>query len=278
MDIELLELLDGRAKFILSNSSPEMANSLRRVLISEIPVMAIETVDFHLGPISDEEDEEYESISPLFDEIVAHRLGLIPIPTDLSLFSFRDECECGGEGCPNCTVMYSLNKKGPSEVFSGDLEPLGPDEFRVNDELIPIVKLGEGQALLVYASAELGTGAQHAKWQATSGVGYKYYPHIDIDASKCDLCESCITICPKEVLAESNGKIVVENLEDCSLCKSCVESCESDAITVKGDRTKLIFEFETNSAITAAEALDKALKIMIDKYDTFRELVSDLDT
>lgn len=278
MDIELLELLDSRAKFILFNSSPEMANSLRRVLISGIPVMAIETVDFHLGPISDEEDEEYESISPLFDEIVSHRLGLVPIPTDLSLFSFRDECECDGEGCPNCTIMYSLNKKGPCEVFSGDLEPLGPDEFRVNDELIPIVKLGKGQALLVYASAELGTGAQHAKWQPTSGVAYRYYPQIDIDHSKCDFSKSCIAICPKDVLAEEDGKIVVENIEDCSLCKSCVESCESDAITVEGDRTRLIFEFETNSAISAADALDKALEIMADKYDTFREHVSKLDT
>ncbi len=53
--------------------------------------------------------------------------------------------------------MYSLNKRGPCEVYSGDMEPLGSPDFRIKDELIPIVKLGPGQALLVYASAELGT-------------------------------------------------------------------------------------------------------------------------
>jgi len=186
MDVKIIEMTDMQAKFLLSDANPEEANALRRVLISEIPKMAIETVEFHLGPIRDEEGNEFESVSPLFDEIVSHRLGLVPIPSDPSLFVAKDKCTCAGEGCPSCTIMYSLNKKGPCDVYSGDLEPLGSEEYRVKDQLIPIVRLGAGQAILVYASAELGIGKTHAKWQATSGVGYKYLPSVKIDLVKCD--------------------------------------------------------------------------------------------
>ncbi len=89
MEIKILELTDTSAKFILSDASPEIANSLRRCLIAEIPKMAIDTVEFHLGEIQgsgEEENEEYESVSSLFDEIIAHRLGLVPIPSDPELY------------------------------------------------------------------------------------------------------------------------------------------------------------------------------------------------
>ena len=204
MEIKILELMENRIKFLLSDATPDTANTLRRTLVSDVPKMAIETVDFHLGPISDEEGYEYESVTPLFDEMIAHRLGLIPIPTDLSLYSYKEECVCEGEGCPNCSIMYSLNKKGPCDVFSGDLEPLGNQELRVKDELIPIVKLGEGQAILIYASAELGTARNHAKWQVTNGVGYKYYPTVKIDGKKCDRGGSCVRACPHGVFEKAD--------------------------------------------------------------------------
>ena len=151
MDIKILEETDTRIRMVIEKGKPAFANSLRRVLISEIPKMAIEDIEFHLGPVRDDTGKEYESITPLFDEMISHRLGMIPIPTDLKLFGFRDQCKCGGEGCPNCTIMYTLNKKGPCTVYSGDLVPsLGDPKLSVKDESIPIVKLGEGQALLIY--------------------------------------------------------------------------------------------------------------------------------
>ena len=103
MEIEILEMAERRARFILRNSSPAMANALRRTLLSDIPKMAIDKVEFHLGPIMDGE-KEYESMTPLFDEIIAHRLGMVPVPTDLDLFVPQDQCTCGGEGCPNCSM------------------------------------------------------------------------------------------------------------------------------------------------------------------------------
>jgi DNA-directed RNA polymerase subunit D len=277
MEIKILEMTDTKARFVLSNASPETANALRRCLISEIPKMAIETVEFHLGPIRDEEGNEYESVSPLFDEIVAHRLGLVPVPSDPTLFVEKDKCTCGGEGCPSCTIMYSLNKKGPCEVYSGDLEPLGSQAFRIKDELIPIVKLGPGQAILVYASAELGTGKRHAKWQVTNGVGYKYYPTVKIDSKKCDSDATCADLCPRKVFAKEGNTVKVVDEEACMLCMACVKECRTKAVTVESDKTKFIFTFETDGSLTAKQTLQNALEILEQKFDNFKESVSTIE-
>jgi DNA-directed RNA polymerase subunit D len=199
------------------------------------------------------------------------------VPTDLALYTYKDQCVCNNEGCPNCTIMYSLNKKGPGEVYSGDLEPLGSQELRVKDELIPIVKLGPGQALLVYASAELGTAKKHAKWQVTSGTSYRNYPKITINHSKCDAGEACVEACPRDVLAIKDGKLFVENLENCMLCRACSDVCKDNAITIGEDETKFVFEFETDGSLTAKEALGKALEILEKMFEEFREGISALE-
>ncbi|MCL2785754.1 MAG: DNA-directed RNA polymerase subunit D, partial [Methanomassiliicoccaceae archaeon] len=148
MNIEILEMSERKASFILRGSTPAMANALRRTILTDIPKMAIDKVEFHLGPIM-VDGKEYESITPLFDEIIAHRLGMVPVPTDLKLFVPQSECTCGGEGCPTCTIMYSLNRIGPCTVLSGDLMPLGDPNLKVKDEFIPLVELADGQAVLI---------------------------------------------------------------------------------------------------------------------------------
>ena len=280
MDIEIIETTETSAKFLVTHSSPEVVNALRRVLMSEIPKMAIETVEFHLGPIKDAEGKEYESVSPLFDEIVAHRLGLVPIPTDLTLKE-RDKCECGGEGCPSCMIGYSLYKTGPCDVYSGDLLPLAENDtgVRVKDDMIPIVRLGEGQAILVYAYAELGTGKKHAKWQVTNGVGYKYLPSVKIDTAKCDNGGTCIPVCPKHVFAKEGNKVKVVDEKACILCMACADPavCRTRAIKIDGDPTCFIFEFETDGSLSAKDTLLKGLDILEQKFEAFKDQVSSLE-
>ncbi|UCG67954.1 MAG: DNA-directed RNA polymerase subunit D [Thermoplasmata archaeon] len=294
MELEILELTDTQAKFIISGVSAPTVNALRRTLVADIPKMAIENVEFHLGPIRNEHGKEYESVTPLFDEIISHRLGLIPIPTDLDLFVFRNECVCKGEGCPNCTIMYSLNKKGPSEeegkesvtVYSDELqlvtqkveglsEKKYADRFQINRK-IPLVKLNRSQAILLYATAELGTGNDHAKWQVAQAIGYQQYPQIEINEKKCDVGGSCVENCPRNVLVIKNKKIVVDDLENCSLCRGCEEVCTLHAIKISGDDTKYIFQFETDGSLTATEALFRALDILEDEFEELRGLIGKL--
>ncbi|MFQ6106995.1 MAG: DNA-directed RNA polymerase subunit D [Thermoplasmata archaeon] len=277
MKVDILKLEDRYAELILEDVDPDFANALRRTLIADIPKMAIEDVEFHLGPIRGEEGEEYESVTPLFDEVIAHRLGMIPIPTDLELFTFRDECkDCGGEGCPNCTIMYSLNKKGPSTVYSGDLEPVGDSRLKVVDERIPIVNLGKGQAMLVYATAILGKGKEHAKWQVANGVGYKYYPLIEIDHDGCDFCGRCAELCPRDVFQVKKKSVEVKDPLMCNFCKTCVEECPKKCISVRGDPTRIHFHFETDGSLKAVVALKYALGSLSEKFEDLGKKVYSL--
>ncbi|HEX9907498.1 MAG TPA: DNA-directed RNA polymerase subunit D [Thermoplasmata archaeon] len=277
MKIDIVEMTPTRAQFVINDTSPSFANALRRVIIADVPKMAIDNVEFHLGPIMDEKGVPFESVSPMFDEIVAHRLGMVPVPTDLDVFNFRAKCSCNGEGCPNCTIMYSLNKKGPCTVYSGDLEPVGDTKLRIKDDLIPIVKLAEDQALLVYATAELGTGRQHAKWQAAIGAGYRYFAKIEINHSKCDLGGSCVKVCPKGVLAKEDRKIVAKHPQKCNLCNACVDVCDASVIKVVPDPTKVLFRFETDGSLQAKQVLIRGLKMLEERFEQLREQVSKLE-
>ena len=277
MKIDIVEMTPTKAQFVITDTNPSFANALRRTIVADVPKMALDNIEFHLGPIMDEKGTAFESVSPMFDEIVSHRLGLIPIPTDLETFNFRAKCTCNGEGCPNCTIMYSLNKKGPCTVYSGDLEPVGDAKFRIKDDLIPIVKLAEDQALLIYATAELGTGRQHAKWQAALGAGYRYFAKIEIEHSKCDLGGSCVKVCPKGVLAKEDKKIVAKHPEKCNLCNSCVEVCDAGVVKVTSIPTKILFKFETDGSLHAKEVLLRGLKILEERFENLREQVSGLE-
>jgi len=273
---------ERNAEFLIEGVEPTFVNALRRSLIADLPKLAIEDVEFHLGPIRAEDGKESESVAPLFDEIIAHRLGLVPLPTDPKLFVPRQTCPaCGGEGCPNCTVIYSLNKRGPGMVYSRDLEPIGDAKFRPVDPDIPLVKLGNGQALLVYATAQVGYGREHAKWQVAQAVGYKYRPVVKIDNKKMDPEKFPVTECPVNILHEKDGKITVDPEEACILCMRCVEVAKENgwegAFDVRGDPTRILFRFETDGSMSAAGALLEALSGLEAKFSTLADQASALD-
>ena len=64
--------------------------------------------------------------SALYDEMLAHRIGLVPLTTDLPSYKLRDECSCSGEGCMSCEVKLTLKKKGPCNVYASDFETSDP--------------------------------------------------------------------------------------------------------------------------------------------------------
>src|SRR3972149_7801144 len=80
MKVEILRLEKTYANLKLRGTSTAAVNALRRTLGADVPKMAIEDVEFHLGTVQDEGGKEYESLSPMFDEILSHRLGQVPIP------------------------------------------------------------------------------------------------------------------------------------------------------------------------------------------------------
>lgn len=263
MKINVKDLKTKEAVLEIEGTKPYFVNSIRRIMLSELPKLAVNNVVI------------YDNTSALFDEIVAHRLGLIPIPTDLSLLTFRDQCVCKGKGCPNCTVRYTLSKEGEGIVYSGDLQP-EEKTWAIKEDKISIVELYNDQRLILEVEAVLGRGRDHAKWQAVQAPAYKYYPVVEINQKKCTLCKKCVEACPKKILDIKNNKLIIADIERCTICKSCVEVCEPEAITVKGDETRFIFRFETDGSLTAKEALEETAKILENKYSEMGKLLKKL--
>ncbi len=164
MDIKLLSKEQDTLRFVLSDISPAFANALRRIIMAEVPVMAIDDVMI------------LENNSVMYDEILAHRLGLIPVTTDQT-YNLPEDCTCKSElGCEKCRASFSLETEAtdPVEVvYTSHLKPENPDVRPVSDK-IPIVKLAQGQRIKLEAYARLGRGNVHAKWQPVSACTYSY--------------------------------------------------------------------------------------------------------
>ncbi|HYY48393.1 MAG TPA: DNA-directed RNA polymerase subunit D [Thermoplasmata archaeon] len=267
MKVKVLAASPDSMRLLLEETEPAYANALRRVLVAEVPKMAIEDVEFHLGPIRAEDGKEYESVSPLFDEIIAHRLGLIPIPTDLSLYNRREDCpSCHGEGCPSCTIIYSVNKRGPGLVTSADLEPIGDAKLRPTDQKVPIVKLGDGQAMLIYATAVLGSGKDHAKWQATHGVGYRYYPTLKAGSKALDPLDPEVPFCESHMVSTNTDEEEVLPLGDDATCKKFMDLYKVESVKAGSDPTRIVMEFETDGSMTTKAVLLAGLDILSKRF------------
>jgi len=258
MSLKILELQDRYIKFSIDGIDSGIANSIRRTLINDIPKLAIDKVTFHHGQIRDGEGNVYDSSLPLFDEIVAHRLGLVPLITDPKM-NFRDQCSCGGSGCPLCTMSYSINRIGPGLVTSGDLQPIGNPELVPADKEIPIVKLGPKQAILVTAEAVMGRGKDHTKWQATSGVSYKYHREFVVRKDATEDWEYFKRKCPSNVVSEDSSQIRFTDDIHCPWIEQLLDRPEVEVIE---DDTKFIFQFETDGSYKAIDVLQYAVKRM----------------
>jgi len=127
----------------------QYANALRRICLNGVPIYAIDTVDILVNS------------SVLADEGIAHRLGLIPLKTDLSAVQQDNESD---------RIMYTLDSGETTEtrtVLSGELKSQD-DTIKPISDNIPIVTLAPGQRLQLEAYARLGRGTEHAKWNSAN--------------------------------------------------------------------------------------------------------------
>lgn len=181
----------NKIKILIEDTDASQVNALRRAIMADVPKMAISKVMFTLGVNQDNNRGEiFESVNALPDEVIAHRLAMIPIPTQPDEgMVFPDACEnCmdlaeEDKGCPMCQVLYTLNVQGPSAdsdepyrvVRAGDLTNVSDPVFDISEEMqtIPITYLAQGQFLEFIAFATLGRGRDHAKWSAASAVTFQ---------------------------------------------------------------------------------------------------------
>ena len=259
MEIRVLENNkdQGKLSFILKDSNPVFANTLRRLMIDEVPTMAIEEVKFS------------KNNSILYDEMIAHRLGLVPLKTDLKSYNLPDKCKCEGKGCNRCQlkmVLKTANKAGivyASEVKSKDpaVKPFYGD--------IPIVKLLKGQALELEATAVLGKGKNHVKWSPCH-VYYKYRPIIEITGDVKNP-EAIIESDHNNIFEIKDRKLVI-NKDRALGCDLSLDYSEIDKnVKVSASDTDFIFYVESFRQLSCKEIVNKAIDIFNEQLDEFAE-------
>ena len=262
VEVEIVDKTDNTMRLVIRGVDVSFMNALRRLMLTEIPSMAVDDVVI------------LENSSVLDDEVLAHRLGLIPLTTDLDSYNLPEECPCKSEfGCNLCRVALTLNVEaveGTRTVYSGDLVSENPDIHPVSDR-ISIAKLAPNQKLKLEAYARLGKGKVHAKWQPVSMCAYKFFPHVKIDGKLCDACEECVKVCPKAVFVKIGNKIEVRNVTDCTLCEDCVDACTKDppAVKVTWDKNAFIFDIESTGALPVERLVRESLKILDEKLESF---------
>ena len=162
MKVKITKKKKDRLEFVLEGASISFANALRRIMISEVPVLAIDWLEVHANN------------SAFFDEMISQRLGLIPLVFDSSKFNFQDDCKCKKKGCPSCQVVFALERKGPAIVYSGAMKSSNKSVHPTSPDF-PILELLEWHSIKLEAVARMGTGKEHAKFQAAN-ASYQNYP------------------------------------------------------------------------------------------------------
>lgn len=164
--------------FELQNVDLSFANSLRRVVLAEVPTMAIDLVEI----------EANTSVLP--DEFLCHRLGLIPLVSkNVDDVVYSRDCDCD-QYCELCSVTLTLHARCTGDeimkVYARDLvvDSLRANQFVGNPVITDpeglgtvICKLRKGQELRMKCIAKKGIAKEHAKWAPTAAVGFEYDPH-----------------------------------------------------------------------------------------------------
>ncbi len=149
MSFNIISQNDEKVSVKLKGIPLQYANALRRICLNGIPIYAIDTVDVLVNS------------SVLADEGIAHRLGLIPIKTELSAVQQNNESD---------KIMFTLDSGETNQtrtILSGELKSQDETIKPISDN-IPIITLAPGQRLKIEAYARLGRGTEHAKWNSAN--------------------------------------------------------------------------------------------------------------
>ncbi|KAH7672285.1 DNA-directed RNA polymerase II subunit RPB3 protein [Dioscorea alata] len=290
--IRIREMKDDYLKFDLTDTDASMANALRRVMIAEVPTIAIDLVEIEVNS------------SVLNDEFIAHRLGLIPLTSDFAMgMRFSRDCDsCDGDGqCEYCSVEFHLNVRCDSDqtldVTSADLRSTDPHvvpvdvaaralstdpaSFDSDQRGIIIVKLRRGQELRLRAIARKGIGKDHAKWSPAATVTFMYEPEIHINE---DLMET-LTLEEKRNWVESSPtkvfdidpntqQVMVVDPEAYTYDEEVIKKAEAmgkpGLVEIYAKEDSFIFTVESTGAIKASQLVINAIEVLRQKLDAVR--------
>ena len=301
------EIVDGwpkenKIRILLSDTNAAQVNSLRRAIIADVPKMAITKVRFEQGVTQDENGDYIESVNVLSDEVLSHRLAMIPVPTFLDEFCFPEDDPNNENlpedqwGSPLSQIIYHLSKKGPSgksdeliTVYAEDLNVLGETKLQIKDEhkKIPITVLSKGQYLELYAYATLGRGRDHAKWSPAAAVTFQPRQKAVLkNATKAKVLFD-LNLTSKTGRKIESGMFKNKECTDVDAVLDLEkalhqvgygtgrEEAFADAIVMEDIPNEYVFSFESDGSLSPEEIFNKACEELVSRFD---KISGEIDT
>ncbi|XP_063047081.1 DNA-directed RNA polymerases I and III subunit RPAC1 [Engraulis encrasicolus] len=291
--IDIVQMDENTMEFDMVGIDAAIANAFRRILLSEVPTMAVEKVLI------------YNNTSIIQDEILAHRLGLIPIKADPRLFEYRNAGD--EEGTEIDTIQLQLkvkctmNPRAPKDssdprelylnhmVYSKDMKwvPLGnqADVFAdasigpVHGDIL-LAQLRPGQELDIVMHCVKGLGKDHAKFSPVATASYRLLPEITllqpVEGEKAERLKRCF----------SQGVIEVENKDGQQVARvanSRMDTCSREVLRhddlknlVKLGRVRdhFIFSVESTGILPPDMLVSEAINVLLAKCQRF---INELD-
>lgn len=183
--IDVINADENHLEVDLIDCDTSFANAVRRIMLSEVPTMAIEKVLIR------------NNTSIIQDEVLAHRLGLIPILVDPRHFEYKNEDEINERN----TIIFDLkikcsksNKGSELEVcndkvyskdiiwipIDGQIEKFRHNPIKPIHEDILIAKLVPGQEIDLTLQCHKGIGKDHSKFSPVATAFYRLHPYIEL--------------------------------------------------------------------------------------------------
>lgn len=282
LKINIISSDDEAMVFDLIGVDTAFANALRRILIAEVPTMAIDKVKL------------FQNTSILQDEVLCHRLGLLPVKVDPRLFSYHED---GKPASEKNTLVFTLDVKCTRKAQGADLPldetydnhtiyskamawvPQGKQASvlaeaprMVHDDII-IAKMRPGQAIEAECHVKKGIGSLHTKWSPVCTASYRLMPEVIIkEEITGEEAEKLVKTCPMGVfdIEDIGGKqkAVVGTARNCSMCRECIRDPEmNDKIELTRVRDHFVFSIESTGVYTPGELFKEAIKVLSDKCD-----------
>ena len=294
----------NKIRIVLSETNAAQVNGLRRAILSDVPKMAITKVRFEQGVTQDNKGEVIESVNVLPDEVLAHRLAMVPVPTFLDEFKFPEDDENNKDlpedqwGSPLSQIIYHLSIRGPSSdsdeqfktVYAGDLNVLGETKLQISEEhaRIPLTILSSGQYLELYAYATLGRGRDHAKWCPAAAVTFQ--PRQKATLNKAG--KKANTLFDLNLTSKS-GRAINSKLftnKECTDVDSVLDleralhqvgygtnrdEAFDNAITMEDIEGEYVFSFESDGSLSPENVFNQACDELVSRFD---KITGEIDT
>lgn len=284
LQIQIISKTRDHIIFDLIGVDAAFANALRRILIAEVPTMAISKVKL------------FQNTSIIQDEVLCHRLGLLPIKADPRLFQDVKDT-------PNelNTLVFTLDvtctRKKEDEanlsldetfenhtIYAKSMEwiPQGKQAQRfaadkpqmVHDDII-IAKMRPGQVIEMECHVTKGIGSMHAKWSPVCTASYRLLPEITLmQPFVKEEAEALVKLCPMDVfdiedLGLLGARATVARPRNCSMCRECIRKPEwNDKIRLRRVRNHFIFSIESTGVYSPGDLFKESLKVLMGKCDT----------